>query len=79
MLAIGGGFIPAFNSGLDPQLVHRPKHTLMADIDLSPMQLCGDSPAAVIGVFIGNLLDLLLKKYLLLLFPLIVFELIIEC
>ena len=79
MLAIVGGFIPAFDSGLDPQLVHHPKHTLMIDIDLFPMQLCGDSPVAVIGVLIGNLPDLLLKEYLLLLFPLIVFELIIEC
>ena len=78
MFAIGGGFIPAFDSGLDPQLAHRPKHPLMIDIDLSPMQLCSNSPVAVIEVLIGNLLDILLKEYLLLLFPLVVFELIVN-
>ncbi len=36
MPAIGGSFLPVFDSGMGPQLACHPKHTLMFDIGLFP-------------------------------------------
>jgi len=37
MSAIGGGFIPAFDSGLDSQLAHHFKYPFMIHFDLLPV------------------------------------------
>jgi hypothetical protein len=42
MSTIGGGNIPAFDSGLDPQLAHHFKYPFVIHFDVLPMQLCGN-------------------------------------